>query len=139
MAVAGATLLLALAVGAQPARAASGGGCRDSSNSIVHVGVCISYRPSDRMLLPDFYVNWSFYSSNSFWWYIELQRADGRRVIIGGDPNRGVGHYGPYRVSTSGIGAGGTIRTMIKLNSLGCCGDVVTWAGPFYSPWLNYP
>jgi hypothetical protein len=134
-----AAVVLALSLGARPAAAASGGGCRDSANSIVRVGVCISYRPSDRTVLPDFYVNWSFFSGNSFWWYMELQRADGRRYLMGAYPHKGVGHYGPYPVSTSNLGAGGTWRTMIKFESLGCCGDVVTWAGPFYSPWLNYP
>ena len=103
------------------------------------VGVCISYRGSDKSLLPDIYVHSTILADSSWWWHVEIQRADGATWVNANYTHEGNQHYGPTRHPISGIGAGGTVRTLVRLESLGCCGGSVTWAGPFYSPWVSYP
>jgi hypothetical protein len=138
LAVLGAATML-LATFSAPASAASGGGCRDSSNSIAHVGVCISWRPSDKVMLPDIYVNRVSVNHSTMWWHVEVHRADGVAQVNANYTHRGTGHYGPTRHRGDSFGAGGTVRAVAWFQSMGDDGRTVNWAGPFYSPWLNYP
>ncbi|OPG13118.1 hypothetical protein B1L11_10005 [Microbispora sp. GKU 823] len=135
------TAILGLGIAVNPASAATGGGCTITNVlGVWNISVCISYRGSDKMLLPDFYINSIVpqYSGHGEFYHEVLVHADGRSQVVDNVYTPAIGHNGPVPCYASIFGSSGSVRNKVELwnKSSGSGGYVIATA---YSPWVNYP
>jgi hypothetical protein len=134
--------ILGLGFAADPAPAsarASGGGCNITNVvGVWNISVCISYRSSDQMLLPDYYINAIVpqYSGHGELYHEVVVRADGRYQVVSNVYTPSRGHNGPTMVRRESMGGSGSVRNRVELFASSNSGSPLATA---YSPWLNFP